>query len=352
MGVHWSNDDDEVDEEDNVVLNYAHNAFQYIRQLEGDTEEYFGYQVQPDQGEHAAEPEAARLKASVHVIASSIGMVWKEGEPDRCRSHFVFDAMTPCTVDVYANDCDLAILTHKREHKSTLLVSKSYPQGFAQRFVCEESDTWVNSTEVSEGNSLFVIVIRGTRYPGYDVNAQTTCCNLLKEEKAESISITQKITHNENSYVTKDIFGLEKESMLEDCAICLCEKKDSVILPCRHLCVCRACAQVLQSTSPKCPICRTIIKAVLVGDSKLFSQPISEQEAVDGKERGEVDWDGEGGRLAERENDDNEFFPFVYNTVRSILTNPLKELEDVGEPIAVVNSSSESLKSVSDDEIH
>jgi hypothetical protein len=114
MGVHWSNDDEEIDEEEeNVMLSYAHNAVQFIRQLEGGTEEYFGYQAQPDPAAEQAdaEPEAARLTASVCVIGSSIALVWKEGGPVHCRPRFAFDALTPCTVDVYANDCDLYALS-------------------------------------------------------------------------------------------------------------------------------------------------------------------------------------------------------------------------------------------------
>jgi hypothetical protein len=67
------------------------------------------------------------------------------------------------------------------------------------------------------------------------------------------------------------------------------------------------------------------------------------------EERREDIGDGEQ-RFSERESDDSEFFPFMYNTVSSILTNPTsKEPEMIIESIAVVNSSERSL---SDDEFH
>jgi hypothetical protein len=57
---------------------------------------------------------------------------------------------------------------------------------------------------------------------------------------------------------------------MRECVICMSEPKDTAVLPCRHLCLCRDCAEVLRlqgrrpggnasSTSagpPKCPICR------------------------------------------------------------------------------------------------
>lgn len=40
------------------------------------------------------------------------------------------------------------------------------------------------------------------------------------------------------------------------CVICLTNDKDTVVMPCRHLCLCKECAQELQARSPKCPVCR------------------------------------------------------------------------------------------------
>jgi len=28
----------------------------------------------------------------------------------------------------------------------------------------------------------------------------------------------------------------------KDCAICLCEKVDTMIIPCKHMCLCKACS--------------------------------------------------------------------------------------------------------------
>jgi hypothetical protein len=43
------------------------------------------------------------------------------------------------------------------------------------------------------------------------------------------------------------------------CVICLDAPKDVVLLPCRHLCSCMACLDVLMAAlePPLCPLCRT-----------------------------------------------------------------------------------------------
>jgi hypothetical protein len=54
------------------------------------------------------------------------------------------------------------------------------------------------------------------------------------------------------SYVTGDAFGLERGAE-EDCVVCLTNRKDMILLPCRHLCVCSSCF----SHITQCPVCRT-----------------------------------------------------------------------------------------------
>ena len=43
-----------------------------------------------------------------------------------------------------------------------------------------------------------------------------------------------------------------EEERENECVICLIEIKDTMLLPCRHLCVCQSCFLHID----KCPICR------------------------------------------------------------------------------------------------
>ncbi|KAG0241875.1 hypothetical protein BGW41_005221 [Actinomortierella wolfii] len=49
-----------------------------------------------------------------------------------------------------------------------------------------------------------------------------------------------------------------------ECVICLTDVKDTLVLPCRHFCICNECADVLRRRTPqRCPICRQEFHALI-----------------------------------------------------------------------------------------
>ncbi|KAI8871559.1 hypothetical protein GQ42DRAFT_173750 [Ramicandelaber brevisporus] len=48
----------------------------------------------------------------------------------------------------------------------------------------------------------------------------------------------------------------ESSMMFKECVICLTDTRDTILLPCRHLCLCSECAEALRLQSNKCPVCR------------------------------------------------------------------------------------------------
>ncbi len=53
------------------------------------------------------------------------------------------------------------------------------------------------------------------------------------------------------SYNNVDLPGYNRE-----CVVCLSQRRDTLFLPCRHMCLCLSCAESLCMHSDKCPICR------------------------------------------------------------------------------------------------
>lgn len=49
----------------------------------------------------------------------------------------------------------------------------------------------------------------------------------------------------------------------DTCVICLTEERNTAVMPCRHLCLCRSCADELRKHTPKCPVCRGPIQQLL-----------------------------------------------------------------------------------------
>lgn len=61
----------------------------------------------------------------------------------------------------------------------------------------------------------------------------------------------------------------EEEAGATTCVICMLEPRDTALLPCRHLCLCSGCADVVRLRSQACPICRETIKSLLSIDAPI-----------------------------------------------------------------------------------
>lgn len=88
--------------------------------------------------------------------------------------------------------------------------------------------------------------------------------------------LKQKLYVDGLSYLLQEIYGIENKSNetskvgeddTEDngaeCVICMCDLRDTLILPCRHLCLCNCCADSLRYQANNCPICRAPFRALL-----------------------------------------------------------------------------------------
>jgi hypothetical protein len=67
--------------------------------------------------------------------------------------------------------------------------------------------------------------------------------------------LMQKLTVPGRTYELFELFGSDNDG--NECVVCMTEAKDTSVLPCRHLCLCRECANVLRvQHNSRCPICR------------------------------------------------------------------------------------------------
>lgn len=55
----------------------------------------------------------------------------------------------------------------------------------------------------------------------------------------------------------------DSEDNGSECVICMSDTRDTLILPCRHLCLCNSCADSLRYQANNCPICRSPFRALL-----------------------------------------------------------------------------------------
>ena len=87
-------------------------------------------------------------------------------------------------------------------------------------------------------------------------------------------AMKQKIFVDGLCYLLQEIYGIENKNLTRpsndddedngsECVICICEPRDTLILPCRHLCLCNGCADSLRYQANNCPICRAPFRALL-----------------------------------------------------------------------------------------
>lgn len=90
-------------------------------------------------------------------------------------------------------------------------------------------------------------------------------------------ALKQKLYVDGLCYLLQEIYGIENkandgnkggsdeetEDNGSECVICMCDMRDTLILPCRHLCLCNSCADSLRYQANNCPICRAPFRALL-----------------------------------------------------------------------------------------
>ncbi|KAL5274050.1 RNF157 family protein [Megaselia abdita] len=88
-------------------------------------------------------------------------------------------------------------------------------------------------------------------------------------------ALKQKIFVDGLCYLLQEIYGIENKALNKvsiddetddngsECVICMSDIRDTLILPCRHLCLCNSCADSLRYQANNCPICRAPFRALL-----------------------------------------------------------------------------------------
>ncbi|XP_021067983.1 E3 ubiquitin ligase RNF157 isoform X1 [Mus pahari] len=95
----------------------------------------------------------------------------------------------------------------------------------------------------------------------------TFCVKPLKQKQVvDGVSyLLQEIYGIENKYNTQESKVAEDDvsDNSAECVVCLSDVRDTLILPCRHLCLCNTCADTLRYQANNCPICRLPFRALL-----------------------------------------------------------------------------------------
>ena len=81
--------------------------------------------------------------------------------------------------------------------------------------------------------------------------------NLFEQNKIlkkENRDLKEQLLESDNCYDIP-VDATPADGLHKLCVVCLVEPADHVLLPCGHVCVCKACADLLKT----CPMCREVI---------------------------------------------------------------------------------------------
>ncbi|XP_065660208.1 E3 ubiquitin-protein ligase MGRN1 isoform X4 [Hydra vulgaris] len=198
---------------------------------------------------------------------------------------FVFDTDIACSVDVYlmANEfltTDSLKYASRKPELSTEPVKfgKGANQVFRTCLLIDPEDFQPSELNYIPGNNEIPLVIQisvdDIDFPG---QSEATLAGI--EKLSEGIFtikfMKQKIMVDGFCFITQEIYGIENKSGelnefdgddVDDnieCVICMNNLRNTIMLPCRHLCLCETCGEQMRTSSSRCPICRANFNALL-----------------------------------------------------------------------------------------
>uniref|UniRef100_A0A4W5JNZ1 E3 ubiquitin-protein ligase n=1 Tax=Hucho hucho TaxID=62062 RepID=A0A4W5JNZ1_9TELE len=212
------------------------------------------------------------------------------GKSKACYNiEFTFDADTQVAITIYyqaIEEFHNGVPIYLPQDSSLQSEMVHFKRGVCQQF-CLPSHS-VNLSEWADEELLFdmdkdvfPMVIQATVVEGEDHMGHSHVLLATFEKHMDGSycvkPLKQKQVVDGVSYLLQEIYGIEnkynsQESKVVDdeisdnsaeCVVCLSDVRDTLILPCRHLCLCNACADTLRYQANCCPICRLPFRALL-----------------------------------------------------------------------------------------
>jgi E3 ubiquitin-protein ligase MGRN1 len=221
-------------------------------------------------------------KESVRLVHHADASEATPGGSGEAHLEFVFDSDVPCTVAVYFFATE--VVDAKGEISFISKVAwpiRRFVAGMGQLY--SYPDTPVRCGGRSE-HELFideggprqypiVIVVEAEvdhPQPHFHTTFGTFEGGTAGPHTLTAKPVVQRVTANGLSFLLKEIYGIEdKGATAEDaseednteCVVCISDVRDTMALPCRHLCLCNPCAEV-RLCFPTHPLC-TVAEAPL-----------------------------------------------------------------------------------------
>ncbi|URD77928.1 zinc finger, C3HC4 type, domain containing protein, partial [Musa troglodytarum] len=247
--------------------------------------------------------KAVTIRNDVNIRKETLRVEPDEQNPGRFLVAFTFDATVAGSITVFffakeGPDCKL--ITVKELLKP---VTVPFREGLGQKFR-QPSGTGIDLFLVDEvelikvGESdVYPLAVKAEASPSSNQdlgehqkvqssNSQITQAIFEKKDNAGyDVHVMKQILWVSGTrYELQEIYGIgssvdgetDENDSGKECVICLSEPRDTTVLPCRHMCMCRECAKVLRFQTNRCPMCRQPVEQLL--EIKIHSRAEERQE--------------------------------------------------------------------------
>ncbi|XP_038618476.1 E3 ubiquitin-protein ligase MGRN1 isoform X2 [Tachyglossus aculeatus] len=203
---------------------------------------------------------------------------------------FTFDADARVAITIYCQAMEefmSGMAVYSTKNPSLQSETVHYKRGVSQQFSLPSFKIDFSEWKDDELNfdldrGVFPVVIQAVVDEG-DVMEVTGHAHVLLAAFEKHVDgsfsvkpLKQKQIVDRVSYLLQEIYGIENKNNQEtkpsddensdnsnECVVCLSDLRDTLILPCRHLCLCNSCADTLRYQANNCPICRLPFRALL-----------------------------------------------------------------------------------------
>ncbi|XP_058094439.1 probable E3 ubiquitin-protein ligase LOG2 [Magnolia sinica] len=245
--------------------------------------------VQPAPAPFVEHQKAVTIRNDVNLKKETLRVEPDEENPGKFLVAFTFDATVDGSVTVifFAKEGAACNLTPMKESLKSITVP--FKQGLGQKFR-QPSGTGIDFSLfeelelLKEGDmEVYPLAVKAEASPSEDnvarnltpgtLNSQITQAVFEMKEKGEyQVRVVKQILWVEGMrYELQEIYGIgntvssnfDENDPGKECVICLSEPRDTTVLPCRHMCMCSGCAELLRFQTNRCPICRQPVERLL-----------------------------------------------------------------------------------------
>ncbi|CAL9130329.1 unnamed protein product [Musa acuminata var. zebrina] len=234
--------------------------------------------------------KAVTIRNDVNIKKETLRVEPDEQNPGQFLVAFTFDATVAGSITVFffakeGSDCNL--ITVKEFLKP---VTVPFKEGLGQKFR-QPSGTGIDLFLVDEvelikvgESNVYPLAVKAEASPSSNQDFDEH-----QQVQSSDSQITQAIFEKKNNagydvrvmkqilwvsgtrYELQEIYGIgnsvggetDENDSGKECVICLSEPRETTVLPCRHMCMCRECAKVLRFQTNRCPMCRQLVEQLL-----------------------------------------------------------------------------------------